>query len=228
MNANDAPEKHRFAVLLAALLALFAGVGVIDYSGRFLHPRAASGAFALLLILVLLAAVFQISGGRRSLPARVAKALVAVTVVVQVVSVAIDSRELALLARGFAILCIGYTVFVVLAILVRSTKVDTATIHAAICVYLLMSVGCALWYSLLFFLEPGSFAEGHGLATFGKQTMPGELYYSLVTLTTLGYGDVVPLTTAARMSAALEAVVGQLYIVVAVARLVGLQVAQSR
>jgi voltage-gated potassium channel Kch len=53
------------------------------------------------------------------------------------------------------------------------------------------------------------------------------LYYSVVTLTTLGYGDVTPVTTAARMTAALEAMVGQVYLVVLVARLVGLNVSQT-
>lgn len=224
MKSDDARQRHHFGILLASMLALFAGSGVIDYVERFLPPRVVSGAFAMLLIFVLLAAVFRVGGGRRSVPARVAKILVAVTVVVQAVSVTLGRWDLALLARGLTILCIVYTIVVVLTVLMRATNVDTAVIHAAICVYLLMSVGWALWYSLLFFLEPGAFAEGHGLTTFGQQAMPGELYYSLVTLTTLGYGDVVPLTTAARMSAALEAMVGQIYVVIAVARLVGLQV----
>jgi voltage-gated potassium channel Kch len=54
------------------------------------------------------------------------------------------------------------------------------------------------------------------------------IYFSLVTLTTLGYGDIVPTAAAARMLAAVEAVVGQLYLAVLVARLVGLHIAQAR
>ena len=129
--------------------------------------------------------------------------------------------------RGaLAILCIGYTVFMVLEFLIQVERVDTDTIYASICVYLLMSIAWAFWYSVLYFLEPGSFSEGHDLATFGQRAMPGELYFSLVTLTTLGYGDVSPWSTAARMSAALEAVFGQIYVIVLVARLVGLNVSQ--
>jgi hypothetical protein len=54
------------------------------------------------------------------------------------------------------------------------------------------------------------------------------LYYSLVTLSTLGYGDIVAVTRSARSLSALEAVVGQLYIAVVVARLIGLQIIARR
>ena len=53
------------------------------------------------------------------------------------------------------------------------------------------------------------------------------LYYSFITLTTLGYGDVVPVSAAARMFAAIEAVMGQLYLAVLVARLVGLHISHA-
>ena len=53
------------------------------------------------------------------------------------------------------------------------------------------------------------------------------LYYSFVTLTTLGYGDIFPVTTAAKACAILEAVIGQLYLVITIAWLVGVQISQS-
>ncbi len=63
----------------------------------------------------------------------------------------------------------------------------------------------------------------------GAEYLPIEmLYLSMVTLTTLGYGDVTPLTTTARISAVMEATVGQIFMVVLVARLVGLQVSQQK
>lgn len=54
------------------------------------------------------------------------------------------------------------------------------------------------------------------------------VYYSLVTLSTLGYGDIVALTRAARAWSALEALIGQLYLAILLARLIGLQIIQSR
>ncbi len=53
------------------------------------------------------------------------------------------------------------------------------------------------------------------------------IYYSFVTMTTLGYGDIVPVNPAARMLSVLQALTGQLYLVVLVARLVGLHIAHS-
>lgn len=54
------------------------------------------------------------------------------------------------------------------------------------------------------------------------------IYFSLVTITTLGYGDIVPTTNLARSLATLEAVIGQLYLMTTVAWLVGVRVTQSR
>ena len=62
---------------------------------------------------------------------------------------------------------------------------------------------------------------------FGGEHSVNPLYYSFVTLTTLGYGDISPASSMARMLAAIEAVVGQVYLTVLVARLVGLHIAQA-
>jgi hypothetical protein len=53
------------------------------------------------------------------------------------------------------------------------------------------------------------------------------VYYSFVTQTTLGYGDITPITAPARSLSLLEAVIGQLYVAVLIARLVGIHIAQS-
>lgn len=54
------------------------------------------------------------------------------------------------------------------------------------------------------------------------------IYFSNVTLTTLGYGDVVPLSRPAKMLAVMQAMLGQLYVAIVIARMVGLQVSQRR
>ncbi len=93
-------------------------------------------------------------------------------------------------------------------------------IIGAVCVYLMLGVIWALMYSLLETVVPGSFG---GLA---EQAMddswnPDWVYFSFVTLTTLGYGDILPLTFSARSLAYFEAIVGQFYLAVLVAGLVG-------
>ena len=74
-------------------------------------------------------------------------------------------------------------------------------------------------YSLLDAIQPGSFAEA-GVTLVGRVAPSKILYFSLTTLTTLGYGDIVAVGPIARMTAALEAVAGVLYIAITVARLV--------
>ena len=84
-----------------------------------------------------------------------------------------------------------------------------------------------MWASLCRILEmvhPGSFRVPE--IQEGQEKLP-LIYYSFVTITTLGYGDITPLTPLARSLAILEAVVGQLYIAVQVAWLVGVHVSQS-
>ena len=93
-------------------------------------------------------------------------------------------------------------------------------IVGAICVYLMLGVIWALSYGLMEALIPGSFG---GLTESAESTSwsPDWVYFSFVTLTTLGYGDVLPLTYFARTLAYFEAIVGQFYLAVLVAGLVG-------
>jgi hypothetical protein len=77
-------------------------------------------------------------------------------------------------------------------------------------------------------LQPGSFNLAKGTAMkFGGSETIFAVYFSYVTLTTLGYGDITPLSGAARTLAIVEATTGQIYLAVLVARLVGLHVAHS-
>lgn len=91
-------------------------------------------------------------------------------------------------------------------------------IIGAICVYLMLGVIWSIAYSVLEFSQPGSF---RGLTeVFTPGWNPDWIYFSFVTLTTLGYGDITPATQTARSLAIAEAIVGQFYIAVLVAGLV--------
>jgi voltage-gated potassium channel len=97
--------------------------------------------------------------------------------------------------------------------------ITTGHLYASVSLYLLIAV---LWYSIYNLLEavaPASFVEA-GVPAGTKVPHSTFLYFSLVTLTTLGYGDVLPVTPVARMFAGLEATAGVLYIAITVARLV--------
>ena len=102
--------------------------------------------------------------------------------------------------------------------------VNADLIAGAIVVYLNMALMWSLLYDVLEATHPGSFKFPEGT------TQPrGEmsLYFSLVTITTVGYGDITPVTRVARAFANLEAVVGQLYLVILVSWLVGMYVSQK-
>jgi hypothetical protein len=107
--------------------------------------------------------------------------------------------------------------------LFREKKVTFEIISGAICGYFLIGLTWAFVFSVLESFHPGSFRLPEGLGT----TISHFAYYSFVTLTTLGYGDITPLSGPARSLALLEAVTGQLYIAIMIAGLVGIYISQS-
>jgi hypothetical protein len=99
-------------------------------------------------------------------------------------------------------------------------------IVGAICVYLLLGVIWSVLYALLEFALPGSFA---GIAAQGGSSWtPDWIYYSFVTLTTVGYGDMLPLTYSARALSYMETIFGQFYIAILVAGLVSAYLASKQ
>jgi hypothetical protein len=112
----------------------------------------------------------------------------------------------------------------ILTFIFKSEDVTIEVIYAAILVYLLMALMWSFVYVLLELINPASFNVALSLEQ-GSQMW--SIYYSFVTITTLGYGDITPATELASSFAILEAVVGQLYLVVVVARLVGMHVSSK-
>ena len=111
--------------------------------------------------------------------------------------------------------------------LIRSQKIDLQVIYGTLCLYLIIGLFWGALYSLLYELSPGSFSgvllempKGSLLTTFN--------YFSMVTLTTLGYGDITPQNHAAGALCQIEAITGQFYIAVVVAWLVGNFIAERQ
>lgn len=115
-----------------------------------------------------------------------------------------------------------FTIFILLSRILRDETVTVDTLYGAACVYLLMGLTWLTAFQLLEKMHPGSFRIG----LFQPETVPIEwsdlLFFSYVTLTTLGYGDITPVTSPAKSLAILEAMTGTLYVAFLVARLVGL------
>jgi voltage-gated potassium channel len=121
-----------------------------------------------------------------------------------------------------ALICI-LSLCIMLRLLFTEGPVESERIFAALDVYLLIGVICGLLFCILEKQWPGSFYF-HSKPLFENTSsiMPDMLYFSFVTLATLGYGDITPVAGPARALAVVETICGQIYLVVVVARLVSL------
>lgn len=108
-------------------------------------------------------------------------------------------------------------------------QLDTDGIFATIAAYLLIAFVFAQIYTLLALWDASSFTAPVALAERTPQQMHADLlYYSLITLATVGYGDILPATDVARTFAVIEATLGQFYVAVIVAVFVGMYAAQQQ
>lgn len=135
-----------------------------------------------------------------------------------------DAPVLAIAGNLSGIVFIAAIIVLTLSFIFKSRKVNANIIYASIVTYLLLGIMWLFIYQAIEIFQPGSFSIPEHITVTG-----GDLstYYSFVTLTTLGYGDVTPIGDVARSFAILEAVIGQIFLVVLVARLVGLNIAQT-
>jgi hypothetical protein len=127
------------------------------------------------------------------------------------------------------IIFLALTVIVVLRQVLTTTRVTNDTISGAVCGYLLLGLVFAFMYALVGLAYPGSFlfdgkiAVPDGSRLFYQHEISNLIYYSFVTLATLGYGDIAPVSAPARMIAVLEAISGQFYVAILIARLVSIR-----
>jgi voltage-gated potassium channel Kch len=126
-------------------------------------------------------------------------------------------------ATLIAVLMISW--ILLLQIFRRAGPITAVSLQAAIAVYLLFGLGWANAYLLVIQRNPHSFQSTVGLSSSSSTEW---YYYSYVTLTTLGYGEITPLTRIARALATGEAVTGQLYLAVLIARLIGMEIISSQ
>lgn len=120
------------------------------------------------------------------------------------------------------LLFLGFVSACLLTLVLRSERVSADTLVGAVVVYLLLGTVWAAAYGLLLLGLPDALRAP---APLDERALT---YFSFVTLSTLGYGDVVPVHPAARSFSTLEALTGQLYLAILVARLVGLHLAPAR
>jgi hypothetical protein len=117
--------------------------------------------------------------------------------------------------------------FTVLYAITQHKEVTADTLFGAICGYFLLGLTWSFIYLLIDIINPGSFSHQLSDSTLHRSALNAS-YYSFTTMTTLGYGDILPVSYLARTCSWLEAVSGQIYLAVWISQLVGLRIAQNR
>jgi Ion channel len=121
-----------------------------------------------------------------------------------------------------AICFLGFVIIHLVRSTLQASQVDARVLCAAVAAYLILGLLFAIAYILVGRVLPGAFSFGTGPESSHAMNRFNAYYFSFVTLSTVGYGDISPVAKVARMLAATEAMTGMLYMAVLIARLVSL------
>jgi len=207
-------SKHRIGLLLIAILSMIIGSPFIH---DIFHYRVIPDIF---ITIIFIFGIYAISGIKMHI--YIALGL-AIPMFSGIWSFHLyGNLKLLVFGQLFAVLFTGFVIILLIKFISNEEEITKEVIFAAVVVYLLMAMMWAYIYMILAYFNPGSLSipEGSARDTFQY------IYFSFVTITTLGYGDIAPLTNKASSLVILEAVTGQIYLVVVVAWLVGMYVSR--
>ncbi len=225
-----APRRH--TVLLVAIVAAFLVRPLIGDSG------AATALFSLAMLVLLLLALYNIDvdemvGDRETLLTQrrrrsIIAWMLAVPAIVERFAIAVaPSHSLYLTGSILWLLLFAYITWNELRAVLKQKEITREVISLSISVYLLFGLTFGLFYIVLRDLQPNAFSFSGTGPPSDQQVIPVLIYFSLTTLSTIGFGDITPITLLARYSAVAEGITGQFYLAILVARLVGMQMSQS-
>ena len=203
-------KLYYFLVCLVLLIVLF------SFSTQSLVEQLV---LDIIMAAVLVSFVFLVRQTRRSLIISLVLGVPWLVVVFLDIFVVVY-RDLYFATSALGIAFLVWVTTVMLKHVLRSKSVTGDTIYGAISVYLLLGIAWGAGYRLLESVQPGSFAGPCGIDPETGVETANYMYYSFTTLTTLGYGDITPLTAPARSIAIIEAVAGPLYITILISQLV--------
>ena len=201
-----------FLVVLVAMIVVPA-LGLVGLPGRLLGDA--------LVSLMLISGAAAVAD--RSRAVLIVSVLTVAALLVRWTSWFFPTADLAVWREIFTLATLVALCCVVLALVFRHGPITTRRMEGAIAVYLLLGFTWAHAYELVALWHPGAFTgavDGGGSLSW--------TYYSFVTLTTMGYGDITPVHPLARAVAVLEALTGQLYLTILLARLVSLELRSRR
>ena len=181
------------------------------------------GAISVAFLLYSAIAVGVVASIHRTLVRVPALAAVVLGFAFTVAAVVADVAALDAAARFSLFALLIFTLVAVMARILRVERVTQNTVFGAIGVYLFLGMAWAVAYTLMDQASATAFSPSGAFT----ESLSAAAYFSLVTQSTLGYGDITPAAGFPRMAAAVQAVVGQVFLVITVARMVGLQLAYS-
>jgi hypothetical protein len=210
-------RKYGFEILLLSLVVLMVVPGLIpEGRGSFLS--------SIFLMMILLSSLYLTKTNRRMVWIGAAMALLILLTNWPIGLMVEQQRVIA--NSALQIMFLGFVCTHIFSFILGARALTNQLIFAALCMYLLMGLVWSFIYTLLVAIDP----ESIRLASVvheeeGVRDVFSEMYYfSFVTLTTLGYGDILPVSQLARSLATMEAILGQLYLAVVIASLVGIQI----
>ena len=206
--------KHRIMLLLITILSFIIGGPFVD---DIFHFEVIPDIF---LTIIFTFGIYAISRKKKDI--YIALFLAVPMYIATWSSHLLKNIDIFIVGHLFGAILIGFLIKVLINFIFFQKEVTKEIIFAAVVVYLLLALLWAFAYSILDYFYPNS-------VRFPEISSPDfyrYLYFSFVTITTLGYGDVLPLTQKAGSLVILEAVTGQIYLVVVVAWLVGMYVSR--
>lgn len=211
--------RNKFEFLFAVLIIYF-------LAASFLDSQLSQAVFGLLFAFVILTSLLVVSGAKRLLfgSAIVLSLVIVVVILAEPYSGAQSVQILQFtLSAVFLLLITGACALTTF----RYERVDAQTLFGALCTYLFMGLTWSQFYLLIHAVDAQAFSMPNTihLAHHASNTFA---YYSYVTLSTLGFGDITPLSPIARTLSWLEAVVGQAYLTILIAQIVGQYIAQRK
>ena len=212
-------SSDRYVSLMGSLMILLVAYPIMEGLGRL-------DLYGAVVVFQLVVGVYSIGDSKKHL--LTAAGLCLPGLALHLVALFHPSRLILLIGDGTVAIFFIYVIIIVYRAVLSETDFDQNTIAGAVSVYLLLGIFWSVLYSMVSKLQPESFAFLHESGDFGYSSSGQFLYFSFVTLTTLGYGDISPDTTLSQTLAWMEAVAGQLFVAVTVATLVGIRVAHYR
>jgi hypothetical protein len=214
-------------LLSRRFMQLFICFILVFFLQAMFEPSLLLAGFAALLYLNTL--LVALSGNQAGNSARLAILLVwFVSAATRVMTAREYSTEIYLISKAFSALLLAMSVFHILRLIISRKKVTTDTLFASVVVYILI----ALMFGNLYAIADATIANSltypdHFMKIDGHLDEISYIYFSFVTIATLGYGDVLPAVPLTQMMVSAQAVIGQFYVAVLVAWLVSLYIAHK-